>query len=219
MRKVLGLTPFLALLAGFIAAVLIASSSPVPPAPGPVTVTLSRCGMRELAKIAVHELALRCYPGRGPWGGAASGARVGGPVGGGMPSWRGTGSRTAATTKTSAKSMSDIKKLANKHRVPWPNPKARRASDMSMHVVYHMRARGKDGQWRTHKFGISKNGEARPKQQLKACREANGGRRCRFDILRKDVRGWEKARQVEAGYATKYKMRHGKCPPGMKRCL
>jgi hypothetical protein len=45
------------------------------------------------------------------------------------------------------------------------------------------------------------------------------GARCRWVWARKDVEGWKRAREVEAGYAAKWKKKYGECPPGMRRCL
>ena len=89
---------------------------------------------------------------------------------------------------------------------------------MSTHRAYQIYGPAPRGGSKVYKYGITKVGKSRPERQLSRCAKAFGVD-CTFMWVRKDIDGWYRARKVEAGYATKYKMRFGKCPPGMRRCL
>lgn len=123
-----------------------------------------------------------------------------------------------ATKAVKAWKLPKIQNEAKFHGVPWPRATAKRAKDMSPHGVYQIYARDSAGKIRVYKYGITKNGASRPKSQLKRCAKVMGGP-CQFDWLRTGVKGWFRARKVEAIHATKYKHVTGKCPPGMRRCL
>lgn len=155
----------------------------------------------------------------GGWNGYVGGPTASAPNSG--ASWASASSygRIATGTRAAeAKTMTWIEKLAGRLRVPWPRTGTTRASDMSTYRVYQIYGPGEKGGSRVYKYGITKAGERRPKSQLKACRSAFGND-CSFSWLRNDVSGWYRARKVEAGYASKYKARFERCPPGMKRCL
>lgn len=114
--------------------------------------------------------------------------------------------------------MSKIRGEAKYHKVPWPRRTAKRAKDMSKHGVYEIRAVDQSGQVRIYKYGITKVGPKRPQSQIAKCQRVMGAR-CRWNWVRTDVKGWYRARKVEAAYATKYKHTHGRCPKGMPKCL
>jgi hypothetical protein len=151
--------------------------------------------------------------------GGFGGSRIIGPSSGGAwtrsPSY---GVRAPKTVPVRSNSIRVIENHARKLKVPWPRTGTTRAADMSPHNVYQIFARTKSGKVIVWRYGITKVGASRPRSQLKAC-EAALGVDCHWDWVRTDVKGWLKARRVEAGYATKYKSRFGKCPKGMRRCL
>jgi hypothetical protein len=89
---------------------------------------------------------------------------------------------------------------------------------MSSHRVYQIYGPAKNGGSRVYKYGLTKNEDLRPRRQLRRCTRMFGAD-CDYSWVRKDIDGWYRARKVEAGYATKYKIRFGNCPPGMRKCL
>lgn len=115
--------------------------------------------------------------------------------------------------------MSAIERLARDLKVPWPRAGTIRARDMSTYRVYQIYAPAPRGGSRVYKYGITKRGAERPSKQRAACAKLFKVDDCQFSWVRKDVGGWKHARQVEAGYAAKYKKKFGDCPPGMRRCL
>lgn len=152
--------------------------------------------------------------------GALSGSSVGAPSSGGA--WASSpyyGVRATSTVASEASSMRVIESNARKIKVPWPNPRAVRARDMSEYRVYQIYYTKRNGGTRLYKYGITKVGEARPRDQLRNCAQATGVAECEWLWVRTEIRGWLRARRVEAGYAMKYKLKLGECPPGMKRCL
>lgn len=160
-------------------------------------------------------------PGGMGWGGALSGGRTAVPGTGGGSSWPTSaryGQPAAGLPQVAARSMSAIERLARRYGVPWPREGTIRARDMRPYGVYQIYSRAPGGGSKAFKYGITRVGERRPASQLAKC-ERLMGTECRYIWLRKGVGGWKHARQVEAGYAAKYKHKFGDCPPGMRRCL
>lgn len=210
----------LLLLSGLLAAGVWSSGGPVVPDPPQArqvdTIELNVC--LEKVRPKRQGVSLMCGNGGG----------FGGPIGG--PGVRGPASQTGWATKngaygrlgrgvkpTKTASMRVIERQARANKVPWPSPKAKRAKDMSPYGVYHMYAATSRG-YRVYKFGITKRGARRPEAQLARCRRVMGAE-CFWLWTRTDVKGWLRARRVEAAYANKFVAKNGKCPPGMLRCL
>lgn len=196
---------------------LILSMAAVPPETVD-TVRIVPCDTRPAPRT--YDLQLQCAQ-RSTWPGAVGGGGIGMPSRG--ASWTQPNSGYGQVVKggtfvKATKTMSRLQRMAKRHKVPWPSSGAKRAEDMSTHRIYQVYAPAKKGGHRVYKYGITKAGEARPKRQLRRCKRAMGVD-CTFSWVRNDVDGWLKARKVEAGYATKYKMRFDRCPPGMPRCL
>ena len=151
--------------------------------------------------------------------GGLTAKRPPGPTHGGGWTKKSTWGKPGKGTKpASAWSMPKIRSEARYHKVPWPRKTAKRAKDMSKHGVYEIRAIDASGKVRIYKYGITKVGRTRPQSQIAKCQRVMGAR-CRWTWVRTDVKGWYRARKVEASYATKYKHVHGRCPKGMPRCL
>lgn len=227
--------PGLALLAAVLA-VGVVDQDPAGRAVSIVPVECSRLGgiirMRpDTRPPTVEALTLSC----GGFGGAVGGSGVGLPFRGsyvGTPpkvvgGWArrpsfGSVATLAGTAVAAYLSVTSMREIAQKHAVPWPNPDATRSRDMRLYSVYEIDGvfRNSDGPVieRVWKYGITRVGESRPIRQLPTCADYMGTG-CRWHWLREDIPGWERARQIEAMYATRYKMAYGHCPPGMSRCL
>lgn len=116
----------------------------------------------------------------------------------------------------------ELRDLVVEQNVPWPNPNSKRAkNDKDRYRVYQIFVRSPDiEKQRLYKYGITKQGAVRPQRQLKRCTAVMKVRVCAWRWLRTGpINGWLAARRIEAGYAARYKRDHGKCPPGMVRCL
>lgn len=200
-------------LLGLVAALIVALATTV----GPMVAqpAAAQCGDKD-CKVERNPISI---PGGVGWGGGISGSRTAAPAsGGGWATAESYGRPAGTLPRVPARPMSAIERLANRYGVPWPKEGTIRARDMAPRGVYQIYAPAPRGGSRVYKYGITKNGESRPRAQMTACRKAMGVR-CRWVWMREDVGGWKHARQVEAGYAAKYKHKFGHCPPGMKRCL
>lgn len=200
---------------GMLAALVVALATTV----GPMAAqpAAAQCGDRD-CRVERKPVDI---PGGMGWVGAGSGSRTAVPGTGGGGSWPTSpsyGTPAAGLPKVAARTMSAIERLARRYGVPWPKEGTIRARDMRPYGVYQIYYEAPRGGSRAHKYGITRVGDTRPRSQLGPCRKAVGVR-CRYIWLRRDVGGWKHARQVEAGYAAKYKHKFGDCPPGMRRCL
>ena len=101
------------------------------------------------------------------------------------------------------------------------SPGRRSAATWDRYRVYQIYVAAKSVHNQTlFKYGITRQGPKRPRSQLKRCAVVMKVDMCTWRWLRTGpINGWLAARRIEAGYAARYKRDHGKCPPGMKRCL
>jgi hypothetical protein len=116
-----------------------------------------------------------------------------------------------------------------KRVVPFPdyNSKSRKKYRRSLYYVYEIVgvSRGPLDFTKTWKFGITRQADpnTRPKRQLPACNRHWTGQPWFFECgytFRWRGLGWFRARTVEANYTLYYALsHHGRCPPGMPRCL
>lgn len=199
--------------------------TPAEPGRSPVTVRLAECLDGPMRTADRPTLRLACRSGGGPWKGAAGGRGAGSGASGGA--WTGNptyGRPARGNTPVEAHRMARIQKMAKRYKVPWPSKTSWRAThDFEAYGVYNLYAKTPSGV-RVFKYGITKRGATRPRSQLGACNRwaratIGPAASCSWAWTRQDVQGFLKARRIEAGHATKYKHRHGHCPPGMTRCL
>lgn len=160
------------------------------------------------------ELQLVCKGGyRGPAGGSATAVPRGGFY---IPrDTYGTPGARANKVDGSAVRMRKLRRLAREERVPWPrrNNRMPKTARYDVYAIYPI-----GGGTDTWKFGITRVGASRPRSQLGACGR-HFGTDCDFTWLRRDIKGWTRARKWEAGHAARFKSKFGHCPPGMPRCL
>lgn len=108
--------------------------------------------------------------------------------------------------------------------VPWPRKdsktaKRHRRTRYSVYRIWYTDHRtARKLAW---KYGITRKGKARPESQLPTC---NGHPdtvwlSCKWKWLRVRVKGYYRARAIEAAYAARFKARTGHCPIGMKSCI
>lgn len=145
------------------------------------------------------------------------------------------GMRTAAITLAATKAYVNYASNLPGDNVPWPNlqlPKAKKTDDDNVRYrIYQVWFTGssefkkKPGPGKTDawKYGLTEHGQdmRRRNEGMRLCERDNRTKNesCESKWVRQNIRGYGRARVYEAAYAAKYKVRRGRCPIGMTKCL
>lgn len=145
------------------------------------------------------------------------------------------GMGTAAITLAATKAYVNYASNLPGDNVPWPDltlPKAKKTDkDNVRYRIYQVWFKGsskfkkKPGPGKTDawKYGLTEHSQQN-RRRTEGVRRCNRHKStvvgsCQSKWVRQNIRGYGRARVYEAAYAAKYKVRRGRCPIGMPRCL